>query len=184
MRMRYTASNIPSLKNRTVFFDANPLIYIFWPTTTDSKAANDYCSILATLMKNNVNLAVNEIVFSEIINRILRIEFNKTGFNKDEFNKTELPKGKFKEFRDSAEGKSVQEDIYKIIKNRILNIFQITNESFSKEDFDSMLTATKLDFNDKLIELLCKKKNMLLLTHDFDFSSSDVDILSANRKFK
>ena len=87
----------------------------------------------------------------------------------------------FKEFRDSAEGKSVQEDIYKIIKNRILNIFQITNESFSKEDFDSMLTVTKLDFNDKLIELLCKKKNMLLLTHDFDFSLSDVDILSANR---
>lgn len=90
----------------------------------------------------------------------------------------------FKEFRDSAEGKSVQEDIYKIIKNRILNIFQITNESFFKEDFDSMLTVTKLDFNDKLIELLCKKKNMLLLTHDFDFSLSDVDILSANRKFK
>lgn len=47
-----------------------------------------------------------------------------------------------------------------------------------------MLIATKLDFNDKLIELLCKKKNMLLLTHDFDFASSDVDILSTNRKFK
>ena len=117
---------------------------------------------------------MNEIVLSEIINRVLRTEFNKT----------ELPKEKFKEFRDSAEGKSVQEDIYKIIKNRILNIFQITNESFSKEDFDSMLTVTKLDFNDKLIELLCKKKNMLLLTHDFDFSLSDVDILSANRNFK
>lgn len=174
MKMRYTASNIPNLKNRTVFFDANPLIYIFWPTTTDSKEADDYGSILATLMKNNVNLVINEIVLSEIINRVLRTEFNKT----------ELPKEKFKEFRDSAEGKSVQEDIYKIIKNRILNIFQITNESFSKEDFDSMLTVTKLDFNDKLIELLCKKKNMLLLTHDFDFSLSDVDILSANRNFK
>ncbi len=174
MRMRYTASNIPNLKNRTVFFDANPLIYIFWPTTTDSKEADDYGSILATLMKNNVNLVINEIVLSEIINRVLRIEFNKAGLFQEEF----------KEFRDSAEGKSVQEDIYKIIKNRILNIFQITNESFSKEDFDSMLTVTKLDFNDKLIELLCKKKNMLLLTHDFDFSLSDVDILSANRKFK
>lgn len=79
-----------------------------------------------------------------------------------------MPKEKFKEFRDSAEGKSVQEDIYNIIKNRILNIFQITNESFSKEDFDSMLTVTKLDF----------------ITHDFDFSLSDVDILSANRNFK
>lgn len=174
MRMRYTASNIPILKNRTVFFDANSLIYIFWPTTPDSKAANDYGSILATLMKNNVNLAINEIVLSEIINRVLRTEFNKTN----------LPKEKFKDFRDSAEGKSVQEDIYKIIKNRILNIFQITNESFSREDFSSMLTTSKLDFNDKLIELLCKKKNMLLLTHDFDFASSDVDILSANRKFK
>ena len=110
MRMRYTASNIPNLKNRTVFFDANPLIYIFWPTTTDSKEADDYGSILATLMKNNVNLVINEIVLSEIINRVLRIEFNKAGLFQEEF----------KEFRDSAEGKSVQEDIYKIIKVRLL----------------------------------------------------------------
>ena len=174
MRMRYTASSIPSLKDRTVFFDANPLIYIFWSTTPDSKEANYYGSILATLIKNNVNLAINEVVLSEIINRILRIEFNKT----------DLPKEKFKEFRNSSEGKSVQEDIYKIIKNRILTNFQIVGNSFTGEDFISMLTVTKLDFNDKLIELTCKKKNMLLLTHDLDFSLSDVDILSANRTFK
>ncbi|WP_288605551.1 PIN domain-containing protein [uncultured Treponema sp.] len=174
MRMRYTASNIPSLKNRTVFFDANSLIYIFWPTTPDSEKADDYGSILAALIKNNVNLAVNEIVLSEIINRILRIEFGKTGLNKDEF----------KNFRDSESGKSVQNDIYMIIKNRILSRFKVINEILSKEEIDSMLITSKLDFNDKLIEQLCKKKNMLLLTHDFDFSSSDVDILSANMKFR
>ena len=78
---------------------------------------------------------------------------------------------------------SVQEDIYKIIQNRILSRFQITNELFSKEELNSALTVSTLDFNDKLIELLCKKKGMILLTHDFDFSSSDVDILSANSKF-
>ncbi|BDC95722.1 PIN domain-containing protein [Treponema saccharophilum] len=173
MKMRYTASSIPSLKNRTVFFDANSLIYIFWPTSPDSQAVTDYGSMLSTLIKNNVNLVVNETVISEIINRVMRLEFNKSN----------LPRDQFKKYRNSPDGQSVQEDIYKIIQNRILSRFQITNELFSKEELNSALTVSTLDFNDKLIELLCKKKGMILLTHDFDFSSSDVDILSANSKF-
>lgn len=173
MKMRYTASSILSLKSRTFFFDANSLIYIFWPTSPDSQAAADYGSILATLLKNNAILATNEIVISEIINRILRIEFNKTGMLPDAF----------KKFRDSPEGRSVQEDIYTIIKNRILHRFHVASEILSKEDVHSLLTVSNLDFNDKIIELCCKKKGMILLTHDSDFSSSDVDILSANKKF-
>jgi len=173
MRMRYTASSIPSLKDRTFFFDANSLIYIFWSTSPDSQEAVDYGSIYATLVRNNATLAINEIVISEIINRVLRIEFGKTGMTKD----------KFKEFRDSEEGQSVQEDIYAIIKNKILDKFQIISDNCSKEEVSSFLSISKLDFNDKVIELLCKKKNMILLTHDHDFSSSDVDILSSNKKF-
>lgn len=173
MRMRYSASSIQSLKDRTFFFDANTLIYIFWPTSPDSQAATDYGSILATLLKNNAILAINEIVISEIVNRILRIEFNKSN----------MPKDKFKEYRDSEEGLSVQNDIYNIIKDKILTKFQIINDILSKEDIENLLVSTKLDFNDKLIECLCKKKSMILLTHDFDFSSSDVDILTSNKKF-
>lgn len=172
MKMRYTASSIPSLKDRTFFFDANSLIYIFWPTSPDSQEATDYGSILAVLIKNNATLVINEIVISEIINRILRIEFNKTS----------MPKDKFKEFRDSSKGQAVQEDIYTIIKNRILNRFQVTSNILSKKEVESFLSVSDLDFNDKIIELLCKKKSMILLTHDADFSSSDVDILSANKK--
>ncbi len=172
MRMRYSASSIPSLKNRTVFFDANSLIYIFWSTSPDSQEAIDYGSILNNLLKNQANLVVNETVISEIINRVLRLEFYKSN----------IPKDKFKDYRDSPEGKSVQEDIYEIIKNKILSNFQIINEHVSKDELNSFLTVTTLDFNDKLIELLCKKKSMILLTHDYDFSSSDVDILSANSK--
>ena len=174
MRMRYTASNISSLKGRTVFFDANSLIYIYWPTSPDAEEATDYGSIMASLMKNNVTLVINEIVLSEVINRVLRFEFYKSDF----------PKEQFKEFRDSEEGKAVQNDIYEIIRNRILTRFKITSESFSKEELYSLLIVTKLDYNDKLIELCCKKNNMILLTHDSDFSSSDIDILSANRKLK
>lgn len=173
MKMRYFASSIPSLKDRTFFFDANTLIYIFWPTSPDSQESIDYGSIFATLIKNNAVLVINEIVISEIINRVLRIEFYKT----------EMPIDKFKEFRDSPEGQSVQADIYKIIKNRILNRFQIVNESYSKDEVSSLLDISKLDFNDKIIELMCKKKSMILLTHDYDYSTSDVDILTSNKKF-
>lgn len=172
MKMRYTASSIPNLKDRTFFFDANSLIYIFWPTNPDSQEATDYGSILATLIKNNATLVINEIVISEIINRILRIEFNKTS----------MPMNKFKKFRDSPEGQSVQEDIYLIIKNRILNRFQVAGDILSKKEVESLLSISDLDLNDKIIELFCIKKSMILLTHDADFSSSDVDILSTNKK--
>lgn len=171
MKMRYNASSIPSLKNKTFFFDANSLIYIFWPTSPDSQEAVDYGSILATLINNNAVLAINEIVVSEIVNRILRLEFNKRN----------MPKDRFKEFRDSTEGQSVQEDIYTIIRNRILNRFQVISEIYSKDEVCTLLNTSKLDFNDKIIELLCKKKGMILLTHDHDFAESDVDILSANK---
>ncbi len=173
MRMRYTASSIPSLKDRTFFFDANSLIYIFWPTSPDSQEAVDYGSIFATLINNNATLAINEIVISEIVNRVLQIEFSKTSMSKD----------KFKYFRDSAEGRSVQEDIYTIIRNKILGKFQIISDVYSKEEVTSLLSISKLDFNDKVLELLCKKKNMVLLTHDHDFSASDVDILTSNKSF-
>lgn len=174
MKMRYTASNIPSLRNRTVFFDANLLIYIYWPTSPDAEEVTDYGSIMASLIKNNITLVINEIVLSEVINRVLRFEFYKSDF----------PKEQFKEFRDSEEGQLVQKDIYEIIRNKILSRFQVTSESFSKEELNSILTVTKLDYNDKLIELCCKKNNMILLTHDSDFFSSDLDILSANKKIK
>lgn len=170
MRMRYTPSNIPALKGKTVFFDANALIYIFWPTTTESQESIDYGSILNTLLKNDLTLAINEVVISEIINRILRLEFKKSEFKDTDF----------KNYRDSDEGKSVQSDLYEIIKAKILSKFQIVNEPLEKGELISVLNITKLDFNDRLIELLCKKKNFILLTHDTDFSSSDVDILSAN----
>lgn len=172
MKMRYTTSSIPHLRGRTVLFDANSLLYIFWPTTPDSQESIDYGSILASLMKNNVNLVVNEVVLSEIINRVLRIEFKKR----------DLPPDNFKSFRDSDDGKAVQEDIHEIIRNRILKQFKVVSEPISQEDLVSILLVNSLDFNDKLIELLCRKKDMLLLTHDFDFVSSDIDILSANRR--
>lgn len=173
MKMRYTASSIPHLRDRTVLFDANSLLYIFWPTTPDSQESIDYGSILASLMKYNVNLVVNETVLSETINTILRIEFNKRNLSPDDF----------KSFRDSGEGKAIQEDVHEIIRNRILKLFKVVSEPVSQEDLASILLVNRLDFNDKLIELLCRKKDMLLLTHDFDFASSDIDILSANRRF-
>ena len=45
-----------------------------------------------------------------------------------------------------------------------------------------MLVVDTLDFNDKIIYDICKTYNLVLLTHDADFSKSDIDILSANPK--
>lgn len=174
MRMRYTSSSIPSLKNKTVFFDANILIYIFWSPSPESKQTFEYASILSTLIKNEIQIAVSETVISEIINRALRLEFDKIKEDGDSF----------KNYRDSENGRNTQKGLYDSIHKYILNRFQIISESITKTEIESFLTVSKLDFNDKLIEQVCRKNNLVLLTHDSDFSSSDIDILSANPKLK
>jgi predicted nuclease of predicted toxin-antitoxin system len=38
----------------------------------------------------------------------------------------------------------------------------------------------KSDFNDQVIARLCQKNGFILVTHDADFQSSELDILTAN----
>ena len=127
-------------------------------------------------------MAINTFVLSEVINRVLRIELkNEDEKNKDKKNKKKID---FKSFRNSSKGKSVQKDIFDIIKNKILKYFQVIDKQLTITDIKNMLTIDRLDFNDKIILDVCKAHNMILLTHDADFKDTDIDILSANQKFQ
>ncbi len=43
-----------------------------------------------------------------------------------------------------------------------------------------MLTPTEQDFTDKAIINLCQARNYILLTNDKDFSTAELEMLSAN----
>ena len=76
MANKYDIQNISFIPNKPVFFDANILIYIFWPLG-GSKWAYQYSGVFNDLMKNKYEMAIDVTVVSEVINSTIRIEYNK-----------------------------------------------------------------------------------------------------------
>ena len=174
MAGRFTAADIPGLSGRTVFFDANVVMYLFWPVLSEGNWSDKYASIFGKLLANKNPLAVNSFILSEVINLVLRLEYN--GY--------ENAYSGFKIFRDSSDGRKVQEDIFDILKDKVLNYFSVTDKQMTAADIKNMLAVDNLDFNDKIIVDVCKEYNMVLLTNDADFAAAGIDILSANKRLR
>jgi len=176
MKKVYDLSKIKSLKNRSIFFDTNILIYLFWPTNKSFE--KQYSKIFSELLKQKNNLFVDFIVISEIVNRTIRIEYvnyiREYGISKNDL--------KFKEFRDSETGKNILEDIFTIVNAKILKSFNIATKEFTKNDIKNFLEVNLLDFSDKGIESICKDNNYILLTNDSDFINSEIEVLTINKK--
>lgn len=174
MAHRYESKDISSLTSRKIFFDANILMYIHWPTAQQTWQKK-YSSMYKTLLQTKNPLVVNTTVLSEIINRTIRIEH-------DNYCKEKMIDISFKKYRDSTDGKDAQKLIYQIIIEKILKYFEVIDKTFSAQDLSNLLIVDSLDFSDKIIFSVCKENSLILLTNDGDFSDSDIDILSANKK--
>lgn len=168
MATKYRLQDVAQLNGRDIFLDANILIYLFWPTGQYHFEQN-YARVFRNLLRQQNNLFVDFLMISEVINRILRIEHKKIN-----------PTQKFKDFRNSQDGIDALNDIYIIVKNEILNRFNILGKVFDKKDIELFLTIDDLDFVDKATVKLCKENTLVLLTNDKDFRNADLDILTGN----
>lgn len=175
MATKYSLQNIHQLGSRKIFFDANVLIYIFWPSG-DYKWEEYYSSAFGKLLRQKNELFVDFIVISEIINRSHRLEYEKY-LAANNIKKSKLS---YKNFRDSDDGCEALSDIYLIIETNILNYFTVLGKAYTKSDIQSFLKLETLDFSDKGILLTCKENSCILLTNDRDFVNADIDILSSN----
>jgi len=176
MSNRYNLSNISSITNKKVFFDANILIYLFWATGSSWERA--YANLYSKLNNQNNTYVIDFLVISEFINRAIKIEYQNY-LNNNDLTSQEY---KYKEYRDSEEGQEVLGDIYTIISLDILEDFEVVEKSYSKDAINAMLLVDSLDFTDKAIEKICDENNCVLLTNDKDFKDSTIEILSCNRK--
>ncbi len=168
MATNYKLQDYANLSGKDVFVDANVLIYLFWPTGQHSFEAN-YARVFRNLLRQGNSLYVDFLVISEVVNRVLRIEHQKLNSNQ-----------KFKDFRNSQDGKDVISDIYLIVQNEILSSFKIIGKSFNKSDIEGFLIVEQLDFVDKATVSICSENNLVLLTNDRDFKNSGLDILTGN----
>jgi predicted nucleic acid-binding protein len=170
---RYGKQDISSISGKKVFFDANIMIYIFWPLYSVPHYTNQYSNIFGQLIKQENSLFINNTVLSEIINRIARIE------HKCYCDMVRSPVS-FKDYRNSSDGQAVFRDIFNILLNNILNNFGIGNKIFTPGEIKSLLVVDTLDYNDKLIVSECKENNYLLITNDGDYKNADIDIITLN----
>jgi predicted nucleic acid-binding protein len=175
MAKKYSLQDIPAIQNRKVFFDANVLIYVFWPSGS-YYWEKFYSTAFGRLLRQQNELLVDFIVISEIINRSHRLEYGKH-LASNNISKSNLS---YKQYRNSPDGQTALSDIYLIIKTNILNNFTVVGKSFTKTDIQSFLTVEQLDFSDKGILLTCKENACVLLTNDTDYKTADIDILSSN----
>lgn len=174
MARRYTLNNYEDLKGRDVFFDANVILYVFWPTM-NNYWEDKYSSLFNNLIRQGNRMHINFIVISEIVNRAIRIEHKK-------FQRCHFVTIEYKDYRNSDAGIEALEDIYTILENEVLSHFDIVDYGYDKSDIISFLKVDSLDFGDKAIEKICSDRDMVLLTNDIDFRDSKLDILSVNSK--
>ncbi len=176
MNRRYCKGDIASFSDQTVFFDANVLLYLFYPAYSKNHWVPKYSSIFGALMRDKINIVVDFMVLSEFVNRILRESY------KDRCRKKKVSQQKYsyKKFRNSRVCIKLENSIYDWIRNDILKVCSIYSYSISESDVQSILTVSELDFQDKLIEKVCRDNDFILCTNDSDFKNSDIDILSAH----
>jgi len=101
----YNSSEIPNLDKRQIFFDANILLYIFLPT--GSSWERQYSVIFNRLLKQKNEMAVDFIVISEVVNRAVRIEYEKHLLENNILRKNLS----FKRYRDCQDGQDGQDAI-------------------------------------------------------------------------
>ncbi len=178
MKTLYKDDDIHLLKGRTIFFDANILLSIFYTIAPNDWAQKNYSRVFAKLIENQNKIAFDVTIVSEVINRALRMEY-KTYIRKKDINEKDLS---YKSFRNSEDGKSAWLKTYEMMRDIILPTFSVEEKCWSKDELDQILTLEG-DFNDQLIANLCIERDYVLLTNDADFKNEDLDILSLNSMY-
>lgn len=172
MKQVYRCVDIPSLKNRNIFFDTNILMYLYFATPSMQVWSAKYSAVYSALLANGNHFYIDYIVLSEVVNRELRLSHQSYVAVNGHC--------EYKQWRDTNDGKNAQLRTYSLIKT-LLSTFKIDGKIYEQADVHSMLFPSILDFSDKAIINLCQEKGYVLLTNDKDFSGEDLEILSENR---
>ena len=168
----YSTHDLSKVRERKIFFDANVLISIFWPNLNLNHWSKYYTSAFRYLLEQRNPIFIDFIIVSEVVNSVLRSEHRKYIFKYGELG--------YKKFRNRKEGIEISNDVFAILKDNIFTQFEIVGKGFSKADIDNLLVVDTMDFNDKAIAAICKENNLVLLTNDYDFKGTDIDILTSN----
>lgn len=165
-------------KGEKILVDTNVWMLTHGPIAMTMARTQIYSNSLRDMRTYNCNIYVDGLVISEFVNAFARYEYN--------ILPSKSRPAKFKDFRNSSAFLPIAQEI-SINVNKILKISRRCESNFSSVDISSIISdfsSGHYDFNDLLLEDLCKTQGMKLLTDDADFSGKGIDILTANNKVK
>ena len=174
--MTYKAERVSRYRftsQHKLFLDANIWLYLYGPKKPRNRSVRIYSNAYNRILNAGSQIYIDVLVVSEFINRCARQECELAGYT---------PK-QFKVFRHSSDFKSVAPGIAAAVK-KITNCCLRTESTFSTLKIDNLLNdyaKGNSDFNDQVITELCKNNGLTLVTHDGDFKTQEIPILTANR---
>ena len=159
-----------------VILDANIWLYLQGPLAGVQQSLLDiYSNVLDRILLKKCGLVISPFILSEFANRYARMEQKvSTHWNLN-----------FKNYRQMDAFKPVLEDITRACQNITGMCTRSTRYTPDVSALQTVLTeiANKnLDFNDALLAWVCRRENLILVTHDGDFADLDgLTVVTANR---
>ena len=159
-----------------LLFDANIWLRLYGPQA-DAKSFQTkiYSGALKRILTVNAVVHLDSSILSEFINRWARLEYQT------------LPLAKrpadFKTYRSGPLFKPVAAAIASAAQ-KIAAQCKRVESGFGTIDISVLLNsyaAGNSDFTDLMLTQLCKQLGLKFITHDSDFKTSDLDVLTANQ---
>lgn len=164
-------------RGESFLFDTNVWLYLLHPARSprSTTLSEIYSQALRPMLGQAVHLVVDVLVLSEYLNAFCRLEWS--AYYRRRYRD-------FKSFRSSSDFIGVGERAGADVR-RILEMSKPVDHHFTRTDFEYVLTdfeAGRKDFNDGLLADACRRNGWKLVTHDADFTTGGIEVLTMNRK--
>jgi hypothetical protein len=172
----YKLGEAYKVRDRELLLDSNILKYRYCKDRNEDRGwVIRYHESLGWLAKHGYHLAVERVVLSEMISMVSHEAW---GHLKKKY--PHLEYRDYKEFRTSPHGVEIMSELYRSVNEELLVECKLINPVLTSVDIQGICAVDSLDFVDKLLVLLCEKRNAVLVTNDSSFKSSAIEILSNN----
>jgi len=168
-----------------ILLDANACLFIFGPPPFRYAKRDDDQIRLNKYIKSQNNWGPGNVylcrpVLSEFVNKCIDYFWNEWKIEE----KPRAGENKRKDFRNSSyyKNQKIAESIVQYVTD-MLDGFEYCDSKFDKTKvcgFLSEFKKSKMDFNDIMIEEICKENALALVTYDGDFKNGSIPIFTAN----
>ena len=155
-----------------LFLDTNIWFYLYGPKGSKSHWVQLYSTVFNRILSPKSKIYIDVLVLSEFINTYSRTQWKFVTRHIESF----------KDFRNSSDFKPVAQEIADKVTSILKHCSRIES-GFSTLAINDLITdyaAGNSDFNDQVITEICRSNKLTLITHDGDFRSQEIPILTAN----